>query len=96
MADDEAQAGGAAAAPLKEEADKALMYHAAAIKVAEGGWPKGQGRAIPPAGCQVASVMDSPDPPKPAGRIDEIVFAKPVVGIQPVLCSDAVFVRRAI
>ncbi|NMC22030.1 MAG: DUF1553 domain-containing protein, partial [Thermogutta sp.] len=32
----------------------------------------------------------------PANRIDEIVFAKlQSLGIQPVLCSDAVFVRRA-
>ena len=40
--------------------------------------------------------MESPDPPKPANRIDEIVFAKlKSLGIKPVLCSDAVFVRRA-
>ena len=45
---------------------------------------------------QVASLMESPDPPKPANRIDEIVFAKlKALGIQPALCSDAVFVRRA-
>jgi len=40
--------------------------------------------------------MESPDPPKPANRVDEIVFAKlKALGIQPALCSDAVFVRRA-
>jgi hypothetical protein len=45
---------------------------------------------------RVASLMESPDPPKPANRIDEIVFAKlKSLGIKPVLCSDAVFVRRA-
>lgn len=101
VADDEAaKQAEAAAAPLKEEADKARAAYAAAIKVAEGK------RALAEkakaelyrllAARQVASVMDSPDPPKPAGRIDEIVFAKlKSLGIQPVLCSDAVFVRRA-
>jgi len=45
---------------------------------------------------QVASLMDRPDPPQPANGIDAIVFAKlKALGIQPVLCSDAVFVRRA-
>ena len=40
--------------------------------------------------------MESPDPPKPANRIDEIVFAKlKALGIKPILCSDAVFIRRA-
>ena len=40
--------------------------------------------------------MESSNPPKAANRIDEIVFAKlKALGIQPVLCSDAVFVRRA-
>jgi len=45
---------------------------------------------------QVANLMESSDPPKPANRIDEIVFAKlKALGIKPILCSDAVFVRRA-
>ncbi len=45
---------------------------------------------------QVASIMESPDTPQPANRIDEIVFAKlKSLDIQPALCSDAVFVRRA-
>jgi hypothetical protein len=46
---------------------------------------------------QTASdLYESPDPPKPANRIDEIVFAKLAsLDIQPALCSDAVFVRRA-
>jgi Protein of unknown function (DUF1553)/Protein of unknown function (DUF1549) len=40
--------------------------------------------------------MESSDPPKPANRIDEIVFAKlKALGIKPILCSDAVFLRRA-
>ncbi|MGI6420425.1 MAG: DUF1553 domain-containing protein [Thermoguttaceae bacterium] len=43
-----------------------------------------------------ANVYESPEPAKPAGRLDEIVFAKlSSLGFQPVLCSDAVFVRRA-
>ncbi|MDD4269451.1 MAG: DUF1553 domain-containing protein [Pirellulales bacterium] len=43
-----------------------------------------------------ANVYESPEPARPAGRLDEIVFAKlSTLGVQPVLCSDAVFVRRA-
>ena len=35
-------------------------------------------------------------PAKPASELDRIVFAKLAsLDIQPVLCSDAVFVRRA-
>jgi len=42
------------------------------------------------------NLYESPTPPAPAGPIDNIVFAKLAsLGIQPVLCSDAVFVRRA-
>ena len=41
------------------------------------------------------NVFDSPVPPTPSGELDRIVFAKLAsLGIQPVLCSDAVFVRR--
>ena len=41
------------------------------------------------------NVYESAVPPKPASEIDRIVFAKlSSLGIQPVLCSDAVFVRR--
>ncbi len=40
--------------------------------------------------------MESSNPPRPAGGLDEIVFAKlKTLGVKPVLCSDAVFVRRA-
>ena len=47
--------------------------------------------------AQTASnVFESPVPPTPASQIDKLVFAKlSSLGIQPVLCSDAVFVRRA-
>jgi hypothetical protein len=44
----------------------------------------------------VSSVFESPTPPKPACPLDRLVFAKlESLGIRPVLCSDAVFVRRA-
>ena len=42
-----------------------------------------------------SDIFDSPAPPKPAGPLDKIVFAKlSSLDIEPVLCSDAVFVRR--
>jgi hypothetical protein len=41
------------------------------------------------------NIFESPAPPVPANQIDRIVFAKlSSLNIQPVLCSDAVFVRR--
>jgi hypothetical protein len=90
----------AAAVPLKAEADKTRAAYEAALKVAD------DKRALAEqakaalyrlvAARQVASLMESPEPPKPANRIDEIVFAKlKTLGIQPILCSDAVFIRRA-
>ncbi len=43
-----------------------------------------------------SSVYESSVVPVPTSRLDKIVFAKLArLGIQPVLCSDAVFVRRA-
>jgi len=56
--------------------------------------------AILPAAAAAApgkpsDVFESPTPPAPAGEIDRLVFAKLAsLKIQPVLCSDAVFVRR--
>ena len=42
------------------------------------------------------NVFESPEPPTPAGKLDRLVFGKlSSLGIQPVLCSDAVFIRRA-
>jgi hypothetical protein len=42
------------------------------------------------------NVFESPIRPTPASKLDEIVFARlSTLHIQPVLCSDAVFVRRA-
>ncbi|MCH5373368.1 MAG: DUF1549 and DUF1553 domain-containing protein, partial [Planctomycetes bacterium] len=42
------------------------------------------------------NLFESSAVPAPLGEIDRIVFAKlSSLGIQPVLCSDAVFVRRA-
>ncbi len=101
VADEEAaKAAEAVAAPLKVEADKTRAAYTAAMKIAD------DKRALAEqakadlyrlvAARQVARLMESPDPPKPANRIDEIVFAKlNALGIKPVLCSDAVFVRRA-
>jgi hypothetical protein len=44
---------------------------------------------------EAASIFESPVAPVPAGEIDRLVFAKLAsLGIQPVVCSDAVFVRR--
>ena len=41
------------------------------------------------------NVYEGPTPPAPANQIDRIIFAKlSSLSIQPVLCSDAVFVRR--
>jgi hypothetical protein len=90
----------AAAAPLKAEADKARAAYAAAAKVAD------EKRALVVqakaqlyrliAARRLTSIMESPAPARPAGRLDEIVFAKlKTLGVKPVLCSDAVFVRRA-
>ncbi len=41
------------------------------------------------------NVFESSQPPAAAGELDRLVFARlSSLGIQPVLCSDAVFVRR--
>ena len=90
----------AAAVPLKAEAEKTRAAYMAAMESA------GDKRTLAEqakaalyrlvAARQVANLMESPDPPKPANRIDEIIFAKlKALGIEPALCSDAVFVRRA-
>lgn len=43
----------------------------------------------------VSNVFESPTAPAPANEIDRIVFAKlSLLNCQPVLCSDAAFVRR--
>lgn len=43
-----------------------------------------------------AEIFESPAQPTPTGELDEIVFAElSAVGLEPVLCSDAVFLRRA-
>ena len=48
-----------------------------------------------PAG-PVTNIFESAIAPRPEGKIDQLVFAKLAsLGIKPVLCSDAVFVRRA-
>jgi hypothetical protein len=101
LADEEAaKAAEAAAAPLKQEADRTRTAYATAVKTADDNRTLAEQakaalyRLV--AARRVANLMDSSDPPKPANRIDEITFAKlKALGIQPVLCSDAVFVRRA-
>ncbi len=90
----------AAAVPLKAEAEKARAAFLEAVKVAEQKRAEAQqARAAVyrlRAAKQLANIMESPEPPKPAGRIDEIVFAKlNSLGMKPALCSDAVFLRRA-
>jgi hypothetical protein len=90
----------AAALPLKAEAEKTRAAYVAAVEVAD------SKRALTEqakaalyrlvSARQVATLMESPEPMQPANRIDEIVFAKlQTLGIKPVLCSDAVFIRRA-
>ncbi len=50
-------------------------------------------RAAPSPGG--ASIYESAVAPRPAGQIDELVFARLAeLGLTPVLCSDGVFVRR--
>ncbi len=50
---------------------------------------------VGPPGTEI-SVFESSVTPIPAGQIDELVFRQLTqLGLQPVLCSDAVFVRRA-
>ncbi len=90
----------AAAVPLKQEADKTRAAYTAGMADADEKRNLAQRakaalyRLV--AADQVAGLMDSSDPPKPANRIDEIILAKlKTLGIEPVLCSDAVFVRRA-
>jgi len=95
-----AQEAEAVAAPLKVEAEKTRAAYLAARNIAD------DKRALAEqakaalyrlvAARQVANLMESSDPPKPANGIDEIIFAKlKSLGIEPALCSDAVFVRRA-
>lgn len=95
-----AQEAEAAAEPLKAEAEKTRAAYEAAMKVADEKRTAAEQakaalyRLI--AARRVAEVMEKPDPPKPANGIDAIIFAKlNALGIKPVLCSDAVFVRRA-
>lgn len=43
-----------------------------------------------------ANIFERSEAPRPENQIDRLVFAKlATLGIKPVLCSDAVFVRRA-
>ncbi len=52
------------------------------------------GGAAPP--LKTHPIFESTEQPAPAGQIDKLVFARlSSLGIQPVRCSDAVFIRRA-
>ena len=63
------------------------MMGAAILLVAAAGEARPEG---------AADVFQSSSPAAPANELDQIVFARlSSLGIQPVLCSDAVFVRRA-
>ncbi len=47
-------------------------------------------------GGQASDIYESHIAPDPAGEIDRLVFARLAsLGVKPVLCSDAVFIRRA-
>ncbi len=90
----------AAAVPLKAEAETTRAAYMAAMEVADQKRTAAEQakaklyRLV--AARQVAALMESPDPPQPVNRIDEILLAKlNSLGIQPALCSDAVFIRRA-
>ncbi|MCX6909144.1 MAG: DUF1553 domain-containing protein [Verrucomicrobia bacterium] len=101
VADDKAAVEAeAAAVPLKVDAEKTRAVYTEAMKVADDkrGLVEQAKAALYRlvAARQVTSLMESSEPPKPANRIDEIVFAKlQALGIKPLLCTDAVFVRRA-
>jgi hypothetical protein len=89
----------AAVVPLKAEADKTRAAYAAGMEAADQRRSQAeQAKAVLyrlVAARQVAGIMESPHPPQPTNRIDEIVFAKlKTLDIEPALCSDAVFVRR--
>ena len=95
-----AQQAEAAAEPLRQQAEKARAAYMEARKIADEKRAQAE-RAKAAlyrllASQRLAQIMESPQPPQPANRIDEIVFAKlKALGIQPALCSDGVFVRRA-
>jgi hypothetical protein len=101
VADEEAaKQAEAAAVPLKAEAEKTrAAYLAAGTAADEKRSAAEKAKAVVfrlAAARQIASLMESPAPAAPANAIDDLVFAKlKSFGIQPVLCSDAVFVRRA-
>lgn len=90
----------AAAVPLQEEAAKTRAAYTAAMATADQKRTAAQQakaalyRLV--ASRQVPAIMEIAETPQPANRIDEIVLARLAeLDIQPVLCSDAVFIRRA-
>jgi hypothetical protein len=95
-----AQQAESVAAPLKAAAEESrAAYLAARDRADEKRTLAQQAKAALyrlVAARRVPSILESPEPPQPANRIDELVFARlKTLGIEPTLCSDAVFVRRA-
>jgi len=95
-----AQEAEAVAAPMQTEAERTRTAWRSAVDVANEKRNQAQQakaawyRLV--AARQVVNLMESPDPPKPANGIDHAVFAKlKALNVEPGLCSDAVFIRRA-
>src|SRR5215468_12323799 len=52
--------------------------------------------AVSRAATPVTNVFENPEPPAAESQLDKLVFERlRQLNLQPVLCSDAVFVRRA-
>lgn len=95
-----AQEAEAVAAPMQTEAERTRAAWRAAVDAANDKRNQAQQakaawyRLV--AARQVANLMESRDPPKPANGVDQAVFAKlKALNVEPALCSDAVFIRRA-
>ncbi len=95
-----AQQAEAAAVPLQEEAARTRTAYTEAMATADEKRMLAQQakaalyRLV--ASRQIPAIMEIPDSPEPTNRIDEIVLAKLAeLDIEPALCSDAVFIRRA-
>ncbi len=90
----------AVAAPMQTEAERTRAAWRAAVDAANDRRNQAQQakaawyRLV--AARQVTTLMESRDPPKPVNGIDHAVFAKlKALNVEPGLCSDAVFIRRA-
>lgn len=73
-----------------------LAVAAFALLWAGGTWLDAAEPAETPPPTVATELFELPGPARPAGKIDELVFARlEKLGIEPRLCSDAVFLRRA-